>query len=317
MKKRLHIVASCADRKTIPTPKDRRLGSHRSHGSVSRFASFVSSLRRASGEAVAARELYAGPYWAVVRQLPEVASAGGLEASLWVASAGYGLVPGDAMLHGYSATFRNGERDSVTSSEDASSFAAQLTAWWAALATWEGPKPGAPRTVWKLAKDTEETVVVLASPPYVHAMAEDLRRAAEILGDRLLVVTSHEPRPDDPLVANVIPSRESLIGHVEGARPALHARVARHMIENAREHPLSAGALRARYTRLANTSNYARPPEREPMTDEEVRRFIRSELRVAPKLTHTRLLRALRDGGRACEQRRFRSLFREEAIHDR
>ncbi len=315
MKKRVHIVASCADRKVVPASKDRLLRNHRSHGSLSRFESFVSALRSPAGETCAARDLYAGPYWAVVRQLPDVAAAAGLEARLWVASAGYGLVPGEATLHGYSATFRSGEPDSVASADDGAPFSEQLTAWWAALSTSHGPSRGVPRSLRRLADEERETIVVLASPRYVQAMAHDLRGAADVLGDNLLVVTSHEPRTDDPLASNVVPSRETLIGHVDGARPALHARVVRHMLEHVAEHPLSARTLRARYARLARSSDYARPPDREPMTDPEVRRFIRRELVSNPGLTHSRLLRVLRDGGRACEQKRFRNLFQEETRH--
>jgi hypothetical protein len=313
MKKRVHIVASCADRKVVAVPKERRLGSYRSHASVSRFESFVRALRAASGETRAARDLYAGPYWSVVRDLPDVAAAAGVEAKLWVASAGYGLVPGDVALHGYSATFRSGVADSVPTRIDADPFPKQLTAWWKALSTWHGPSRGTPRSLHRLAEKEGDTIVVLASPRYVQAMADDLRGAAEVLGDQLLIVTSHDPGPDDALAANVVPSQESLIRHVAGARPALHARVARHILEHVGEHPLSARALRARYTRLVNSSDYARPPDRQPMTDQEVRRFIRRQLGADPDLTHSRLLRVLRDRGRACEQTRFRSLFREEA----
>jgi hypothetical protein len=45
------------------------------------------------------------------------------------------------------------------------------------------------------------------------------------------------------------------------------------------------------------------------MSDDDVRRFIRERLRAEPDLRHTRMLRDLRDGGRACEQKRFRRLF--------
>ena len=49
------------------------------------------------------------------------------------------------------------------------------------------------------------------------------------------------------------------------------------------------------------------------MTDYQVKRFIKRELRSAPGLSCTRALRVLRDGGRACEQKRFKNLFREVA----
>jgi len=48
-----------------------------------------------------------------------------------------------------------------------------------------------------------------------------------------------------------------------------------------------------------------------PTTDDEVRRYIRDELKRHPSMKHTSLLRQFRDSGRACEQGRFRRLFYE------
>ncbi len=54
------------------------------------------------------------------------------------------------------------------------------------------------------------------------------------------------------------------------------------------------------------------PIKRNPMTDEEVIQYISLKLNADNSLTHTRLLHILRrDDGRACEQKRFRDLFRK------
>ena len=47
------------------------------------------------------------------------------------------------------------------------------------------------------------------------------------------------------------------------------------------------------------------------MADDEVLRFIHLELKKDPSAKCTRLLRRLRDSGRACEQARFKGLFQE------
>ncbi|NJK30916.1 MAG: hypothetical protein HC927_00130 [Deltaproteobacteria bacterium] len=52
-------------------------------------------------------------------------------------------------------------------------------------------------------------------------------------------------------------------------------------------------------------------PKREPSTDEVVQTFIDEQLRENPKLGWTPLLRRWRSNGRACEQSRFRDLYRE------
>jgi hypothetical protein len=313
MATRLHIVANCADRKRLAVPGERRLGTHHAHGSVSRLSSFVKALSSARGDSVEAKDLYVGPYWAVVRELPLVAEASRIAASLWVSSAGYGLVPSNAKLHGYSATFRVGESDSVACTADPYSVAEQVSAWWADLARWNGPTRQ-PRRLTDLASaEPHAHVMVVASPRYVQAMADDLRSTAGILGSRLIVITSYEFGGGDPLSRNVIASEERLLAEVRGARPALHARVARHILANAQTHGLDAEALRARYHDLAELADFRRTPERQPMTDHEVKRFIKRELHTAPGISYTRALRELRDGGRACEQKRFKNLFREVA----
>jgi hypothetical protein len=155
--------------------------------------------------------------------------------------------------------------------------------------------------------------MVIASPRYVQAMSDDLRDAAKILRSRLVIITSHDFGTEDPLSRNVVASEERLLAEVQGARPSLHARVARHILAGARRHGLDADVLRKRYRELAERADFHRPPERQPMTDADVKRFIKQELRIDPDLSCTRALRALRDAGRACEQKRFKNLFREAA----
>ena len=50
---------------------------------------------------------------------------------------------------------------------------------------------------------------------------------------------------------------------------------------------------------------------RQKMTDDDVRDFIRQALMRDPRAAQTKLLRSLRDTGRACEQARFKRLFIE------
>ncbi|MFO0005240.1 MAG: hypothetical protein ACK559_29355, partial [bacterium] len=50
---------------------------------------------------------------------------------------------------------------------------------------------------------------------------------------------------------------------------------------------------------------------RQQLSDDEVKEFIRKQLRVNPELQHSPLLRLLRDLNMACEQKRFAILYRE------
>lgn len=71
----------------------------------------------------------------------------------------------------------------------------------------------------------------------------------------------------------------------------------------------SARVLRAHYGRVLASSAEAPTFDRERLTDEQVERFIRAEISRMPGLSCTRALRAMRDGGQACEQSRFKSIF--------
>jgi len=76
-------------------------------------------------------------------------------------------------------------------------------------------------------------------------------------------------------------------------------------------------AMRDRLTRLLADQPPPRRFARRGMTDEEVRVFIRGRLEQDAEVTHTRLLRELRNSDRACEQHRFADLFRAERAADR
>jgi hypothetical protein len=71
--------------------------------------------------------------------------------------------------------------------------------------------------------------------------------------------------------------------------------------------PAASHALRQAMTKAPVLPRFSR----RPLTDDDVRLFIKRRLTEDRRLTCTRLHRALRDSGSACEQKRFRRLFDE------
>src|SRR5438445_13309175 len=108
------ILASCTERKRLPAPRALRLRNVRHRIAGERAARWWQQLMHEQTETLPATDLYAGGHWSVVRRLPEVARTRGLHPSLWVISAGYGLVAANARLRPYSATFAPGHPDSVS-----------------------------------------------------------------------------------------------------------------------------------------------------------------------------------------------------------
>lgn len=307
MQPSLHIVATCTDRKALAPSV--RLRDIRGRSIDQRFEAWERAIRTAHGERSSAAELYQGGYWAVVRGLTQVASAAGWTPQLWVSSAGYGVVRDSQRMVPYSATFASGHPDSV----DAGSRDGLATAkWWAAVTS---GKHRLGRTVASIASaEPRSTVLLLASPAYLAAMADDLIRASTLFKGRggLFIVSSKVPAAYPSLAASWIRSTASLQGALGGGLVSLHARVARHLLRTMTPHAFLTENLATMSQDLEKHG--ASPRARQagsPMTDEEVVAFIRAELKRASDARHTRLLRELRNSGRACEQARFRRLFNQ------
>jgi hypothetical protein len=309
----VHIVASCTQRKGYPVPTDLRLGSI-SHGKLAeRLATWSDRLQQNGVDRIAAINLYRGQHWAVVRELPAVAQASGFQADLWVTSAGYGLVSAEAQVRPYSATFAASEDDSVWRPSDGDRPTA-LRTWWKGLQGLPGPVTEAPRSLTALAGMSPDAfLLVIASPSYVAAMADDLAGARAKLADpqRLIVISSRNGSLPECLASHLVPSEAPLSGVLGGARGSLHARTARRILQETATVPLYADVLVPRYTHLVSEIESATPPVRLKLLDEEVRRFIREAIAENKDLTCTAALRRLRTSGQACEQRRFAGLYAE------
>lgn len=301
----LHIVASCADRKKhAPAVRLRDVVG----GSVaSRFSGWREAIRDAAGPRARAEDLYQGGYWSVVRELPELATRRGWSAKLWVASAGFGVISGDKQLVSYSATFSSGHVDSVTMIDEE----AATKKWWRHATARNG---GLGVSLASLTKeDPTATVLVIASPPYVEAMEDDLSTAVRHLGGRgtVLVVSSRAPS-EAALDSCWIPSSGALQAPLGGALVSLHARVARHLISSTPPRDFRRENLAAMTKELAgDAARSAKRTAGSPMSDGDVIAFIRERVAADPKASHTRLLRELRESGQACEQGRFRRLFKQ------
>jgi hypothetical protein len=176
----IHVVAGCAARKAVLPPRDLYLRSVPHKRVESRAAEWIRRLRAAktTHEAI---NLYQGEYWQVVRAL-----SAGADAHLWIASAGYGLIPADKRVSSYSATFASGDADSVVQAANGRN--ASRT-WWTLLRGFAAAEPEI---------GPSDVVVVIASAAYVHAAGEDLLQMRRRLPAReQLVVFSSFIGQDD------------------------------------------------------------------------------------------------------------------------
>jgi hypothetical protein len=276
-----------------------------------RVERWIKRLGGVTGAMVPALDLYGGDHWSVVRS---VVSDGGLpyRVRLWVCSAGYGLVAADAPLRPYSATFSSGHPDSTHATTPVLGQRESFRRWWRALARWEGPVPGAARSVVDLARATPAaSIVVAGSAPYLRAMEDDLLQACRALDtpEALTIVSAAEVRLGE-LESNRPPFDARLARKIGGGLMSLNVRVLREVLRGGTAPPRTPDVA-ARVAELARGMAPFQKPRRAPLSDEQVRAYLRDELDRSPGGRWSPLHRRLRDAGSACEQKRFRRLYEE------
>ena len=301
-RERIHVVVTCTNLKTRPVPAHLRLRDVTGTRLAPRLNAWIRRLSDEATPAIPARELYAGQHWDVARRLPSTAPD--LDIVMWICSAGYGLIPSDARIRPYSATFANTHADRVSSSRTG------WTAWWAALQEWNGPTDG-PRSLVQLAAghSADRLLVVLSQPYLVACRADVLAAAAQLRQSSLLSVISAGTKADPELADLLLPADARLQQVVGGTRQSLNVRVAGLLLSRRHyEHD----SMRTHLVEVLATQPAVRRYDRQPLSDSQVRAFIRQGLGADPAVGHTRLLRALRTAGFACEQARFATLFQAE-----
>lgn len=312
---RLHLVVTCTKRKRRAALARLRLREHRQPLISGRLSSWLKALNHPHdpADAVSVGDLYAGDHWQRARALPGLAAVRGVQARLWVCSAGYGLIPGDTCVYPYSATFSGGHADSVWTAGQRLSYADSVAGWWSALADWGGPAAGAPRSLQALAAlDPGAAIWVVASETYLNAMAADLLAAAGTLknSEHLALISAGTPRLPG-LEQNQLQFDWRLQGPqgpLGGAAMSLNIRVAQMLLEDGCE--ASAPSLNGRLQRYTRSIPRRERKMGKKASPAEVESFIREELAAQPTASKTALLRKLRDDRSwAFEEKRFGRLL--------
>jgi hypothetical protein len=309
----VHVLVTCANRKTADPASALTLRTVPRSPVTARCRAWIRRLKAAATTpSTPAEDLYAGDHWQVVRSLRTLVKGDNLSVSVWIVSAGYGLIPLHADIRPYSATFSTNNPDSVVLEEHDSPSTARR-AWWKTLAEWDGPAPGHARTITALITgQRDSSFLVAASPAYLDAFADDLEAARQALPNpERLAVFSAGSEKSASLLGNFIPCDARLRHLLGGSLGSLNVRCIRYALEKLNGDLPSVTGLRTLFTRALRRQPDLPTYAREPLSDEQVCAFIRSALAQDPELRPTPLLRKLRDSGRACEHHRFGELFRQ------
>lgn len=286
----IHFISTCTDRKTLTsTIRARDLTATTAKG---RAREWVESVSRVPG-VQAAGDTYIGESAGVA-----VTAANRAKARHLICSAGYGLIDATTNITGYSATFASPHADEVTGTPQ---HASARRHWWQVMR--RDILIGAP-TLATLGH--EGPIVVAASQVYLDAMHDELLEGLDS-GATIIVVTSGTLR--GPLEEVQVPVKGRLRGTLGGSMMSINVRVAARIMEELSEHRLNVENSRALVSDLTTSAPELERFGRRALSDDEVIDFITGHLLEDRSMSHSRLLRLLRDSGSACEQRRFRSLY--------
>jgi hypothetical protein len=322
MRPTINIVVTCTKRKRFSAKRELQLRTVGGKTVSEKNQMWLRRLRSSSGDRVLASELYAGDHWSVVRSLGETAAVSGFTAKIWICSAGYGLIPLNANVHPYAATFSPRLRDSITHGMPEASVDESARQWWRLLAKWAGPKVGCPRSIESLARrHPKSPLLIVASPSYLAAIEDDIELAAKLLNDsRSLLIFSGNPRKSSQIMRHCLPCSAVLQRVVGGARTSLNVRLARRMLERLAPGKLDHGRAKRELQRLIDRQPKMGGLRRQRTSDASIQEFILRGLKKDQDATFGSLLRQFRDRGNACEYSRFRALFRgiqRENLHGR
>jgi hypothetical protein len=299
------VVTSCTNRKRFQSSEALQARSLR-RGLLEDVAhQWVERIKAHPGQTPAV-DLYRG------RGFQEAVKAGSSsDVTMFVISAGLGIVAKDQLLPAYSLTLTTGSADSV---QEKIVRSIHPTDWWEALSnTWDRSAPFA-----DLVQDfPKRRLLVACSEIYAQMISRDIETLPEIERRRVrLFGPRHPSRLPSALRQLVMPYDErfdGINGPFRGTRSDFPHRTLRHFVEYIlpESSVLSDPEHDAALVRTVQ-KDWAWPerPNRQPKSDEQI-------LEIIPNLWEraqgrsSRMLRVLRDEELiACEQGRFATLFK-------
>lgn len=284
----LTLIVTCTDRKVKAPAQQLTAGSLPGLPTASRCALWIERLSTADADTYPLDQLYKGDSWVQQRVLMEELQRRVPTRAL-VASAGLGLQDLDSTHPSYAATFSPAHEDTVCPSDDSS-------AWWLGLQNGIGSVR---------IDELSGPILAVLSTPYARAMDADLRDLGTRDDTDVLLIGGWK---DIPGVTR-IPADRTLRKALGGTVGSLLPRMAQQWVRLWDGDALTSDSALAPWTQWREAASVREDFTRLPLEDEEVIEFIHRLRSQAPTVSATFALRALRDAGFACEQKRFGRLF--------
>jgi hypothetical protein len=301
------ILTNCTNRKRSPGPivcASDIIEEKLSNGSVEEIAdNWLKKVSR-STQKFPIEQTYGGRSFTEAKWVAKQ-----LNANLFVVSAGLGLLPPKSCIPNYNLTVGEGKASirQILKVNDSNP-----SEWWNLL----NEKIGCPNPIQQLIRSNRGVPIFLALPAaYLLLIKQDLAGITPTEALSLKILTSPLGVGEVPfnLAPNVLPYDERLEGIYPGTRTDFPQRAMRHFISNF-SLKLSNEAARKAVMEILSNAKKPELPMRQKKTDEEIIVILQTEWNRFDGRS-TRLLRFLRDEIMvACEQSRFRDLWRKIAL---
>jgi hypothetical protein len=296
------VITNCTGRKRKATPP-LQISELKVDGSIAAVAAGWVSALRLSDRCHRVEDYYAGRAFSEALE-----TARYLGASTFVVSAGLGLIAGDENIPSYDLTISDG-KNCVLNQLD--SISVTSTGWWKAL----NKEIGVAKPFENILKTHPQQIVLIALPStYLAMIADELLSLSTPLVARLRIFTSGLGRRLMPsrIQKQVMPYDERLeTTDYGGTRSDFPQRALRHFVMQLQAESLSTFEASERVIESLENQNWRLVPVRVKKTDEEIIDCLCTNW-DAYGGTSGRLLRCLRDDlGIACEQSRFRMLWKQ------
>ncbi len=263
-----------------------------------------------------ASQMYKGLHWQQTLACVKEAQAAHFDASLWVLSAGYGLISGEQNIAAYSATFGPG-RDSIHNLPwpAHSRPSERCRVWWQMINHGRRGQRSL-RDLVNTEAAGQRFFLCILSKEYYPALEPDLLHLASA-GENVLIVSAgayKDLRSASPLLRDhIVPLSEKVRFSHDGLNKpnvAINASVALWLLTyHSNSFRLGWESVRDVFAQFHGSLPAYERPAPKKMTDEEILAFIRSCCQKG-STSATQLLRKLRhDVGKSCEQKRFGALY--------
>lgn len=312
--RKLTIISTCTNQKRGSARDDLHLGTFAGRFYRDSAKAWVEALA-ANQIGIPARELYAGSHWQESIACETSAKDLGLDAELWVLSAGYGLISSSEITTPYAASFAAGS-DSIQNLNWPAGYTPGQKAreWWTLLHRYR-KREGLGRFA-SLSKNKTPLLIIL-SQEYYNAVEPEIIDLISA-GVNLLIVSAglyRNMNSASPVVRpHILPFSDSfkqVDNYLNKTNVSLNARLATWLVRNHHEAVLR--GVESVVPILKNISDQLPPMERKDvnrMSDDEVLEFIARDYSETLN-SATKLLRRLRGTEKmSCEQKRFGTLFR-------